>query len=202
KANFLDGPTYIENKSDIQSIKFASGRKEEFGPAKTPLTIISTTTSATPITITETTPTSSTPTPTPDDPKVSDKKDTDDYYTKNTDTDDYYSKPENVAGNRSGKLSISKKKFKQNDNVITEQEFHNILKQTNDKEIMALVAKSGRAKKRQYIAFSCIFGGSILIVVYLPAFLILEPVPIILFYINKSSRNTCNKKAMELYNKR
>jgi hypothetical protein len=32
KSNFQDGPTYIENKSDISYIRFSNGLKEEFGP--------------------------------------------------------------------------------------------------------------------------------------------------------------------------
>ncbi|MCW3086035.1 MAG: hypothetical protein JWP12_3401 [Bacteroidetes bacterium] len=36
KYQFLDGPTYVENKTSIRSIKYSNGLKEDFAPAPAP----------------------------------------------------------------------------------------------------------------------------------------------------------------------
>ena len=205
KANFLDGPTYIENKTDILSIKYSNGSIDNF---HLPLSIQ-------PTTVQKNDSISKTP-------KITA---TDDYYlqpekvqssptqpavqkqnsvSKTSDkivADDYYNRSETISGSKTGQLNISKKVFKQSDAIISEKEFYNILKQTNDKEIMVLVDKAGKAKKRQYISFDCILGGSVFFL-YPPLFFLVEPIPILLYYKYRAVRKNCNKKAVELYNKK
>ncbi len=174
KINFLDGPTYIENKSNVQLIKYANGLKENFQSAQIQ--------------------------PQNNIVKANGKKDTLNKTTAKIETDDYYGKPE-IAGVKSGQLSVTKKIFKQNNDIITEKQFYTLLKQTNDKEIIALTEKSMKAKKRQYISFGCIIGGTSFLIIW-PIFFVVEPIPVLLYYNFRSVRKTSNKKAVELYNKK
>ena len=208
KTNFLDGPTYIENKSDLRSIKYGNGRMEIFQSAATPsqpTVKMQDSISKTPLKIAtddyyqqpqEVKPSAKQP------PAAAKKQDSISKAPQKIVTDDYYGKPEITGGGKAtGQLSITKKTFMQNNDVITEKQFYNLLKQTNDKDIIALVEKAGRAKKRQYISFVCIFGGSACII-YPPAFIFIEPIPLLLYYKYRAVRKTSNKKAVELYNKK
>ncbi|MGQ0828738.1 MAG: hypothetical protein ACT4ON_10115 [Bacteroidota bacterium] len=209
KFNFLDGPTYVENKSDLQIIKYSNGSTEKFQSASTPI--------QTPVVVKRSDSVSKTTEPAVTDdyyqpgkahpvasskqaPVITQKKDS---VTKSEKTagDDYYEGSQKNIGTRSGQLSISKRGFKHNEAAISEKEFYSLLKQTNDKEIINLVEKAGRAKKRQYIFFICMVGNTTMI--FVPAvFIFVQPAFIFPYFRNSAVRKTCNKKAAELYNKK
>ncbi|CAN5553073.1 hypothetical protein BH10BAC1_BH10BAC1_21730 [soil metagenome] len=114
KFDFQDGPTYIENKSDIKMIVYSNGVKEVFEQKQTPT------------------------------PKVE---------VRNPDNNaDYYGN-----SNSSNKIDLwGGNKYHQNNRTFNESELHNILIQTKDKKIVALVSEAKNAKAMQYVGFAAI----------------------------------------------
>ncbi len=112
KFDFLDGPTYIEKKSDINFIVYSNGMKEVFKQEPTQKIEI----------------------------KVADN------------TDYYGGKPA-----ESNKIEMwGSGRYQQKNVRLGERDVQNILMETKDKKIIALVSSAKDAKAMQYIGFAAI----------------------------------------------
>lgn len=110
KFNFLDGPTYVEKKSEVKMVVYSNGLKEEFKQEPAPKIEI-----------------------------------------KVPDNNDYY-----VGGpTESNKIDmISSGKFRQKNKYMNERDVQNIMIQSKDKKIVALVTDAKHAKGMQYLGFA------------------------------------------------
>ncbi|MCE3279202.1 MAG: hypothetical protein K0S44_1393 [Bacteroidetes bacterium] len=192
KFTFLDGPTYVENKTGIKIIRFANGLKEEFAPAP-----------------------ASPPAPVaeknkPAEPPVSGG----DYYDPNS------GRQPAVTYKHSSKItSYGSAKYIYQDRRIGEREMQGILMRTQDTEIMQHVRASKKAHALQFVGFAAIplgiaalgfLGSSVDMYgqvnqgkLVTSGVLLIGAIACPIFSgINKHKRTSSNRKAVELYNQK
>jgi hypothetical protein len=176
KFNFLDGPTYIDKKSDVKMIIFSNGMKEEFK-------------------------------------QEPEKK----IEVKVIESNDYYREAAVVS------TKIEERgagKFRHKNVILNEREFHNLLINTKDKKLVALVSSAKDAKGMQYVGFAGIPLGMAAILlliksknIYSRGFnssylagsavcLVAAVACPIASGSFKRKRTTCNRAAVKLYNEK
>ena len=179
KFNFLDGPTYIDKKSDVKMIVFSNGMKEEF--------------------------------------KQEEAKKIEVKVIENT---DYYREAA-VVSTKIEQWGAGK--FRHKNVILNEREFHNLLINTKDKKLVALVSSAKDANAMQYIGFAGIpvgiaalflFGKSMYLtsanrIGFNSGYLAGSAVCLVAAVACpiasgtfKRKRTTCNKAAVKLYNEK
>ncbi len=133
KFTFLDGPTYIEMKSDINMIVYSNGIKEIFEQKQPEKKVLK---------ITE-------------DVDYFEQKKPEKEAVKVSEDTDYYSKTYATNGS-SSKIETFGKKYKTQGKIINEKSMRIILLDTKDPKIIGLVNQAKRAQRRQFIWIAAI----------------------------------------------
>ena len=131
KFTFLDGPTYVENKADINYIRYSGGLKEVFAPAKTEPKATETV-------------------------KTNETAGEVDYYDPNGSKETRSgsnSGSSATAGSGSPKIQTWGMAYRYDGRTIKERQMQKILMETKDKQIIGLVQTAKDSQKMQYIGF-------------------------------------------------